>query len=159
MYEHARGGPRAGRWSVAALSAGQRELRRAAHQTLAKVTDDIGRRRNFNTAIAAVMELLNAAAALQRTASAQGRAVRQEALEIAVLVLSPIVPHVVPRAVAGRWARTRAHRRALAGSRIPAALDAAQVEIIVQVNGKLRGHVSVPVDSDEARGARRGAGR
>ena len=71
----------------------QKALRRAAHHTLAKVTDDIGRRRTFNTAIAAVMELLNARGAL-RGARRRARAVRQEALEMRSVCLSPIVPHV-----------------------------------------------------------------
>ena len=65
------------------------------------MTDDIGRRRNFNTAIAAVMELLNAVGSASATRAPPARAVRQEALEIAVLVLAPIVPHIVPCAVAG----------------------------------------------------------
>src|SRR5262249_16481399 len=78
---------------VSALSSDQRELRRAGHHALAKATDDIGRLRNFNTAIAAMMELLNAVGRFSDD-SAQGRAIRQEALEIAVLCLSPIIPHV-----------------------------------------------------------------
>ena len=69
-------------------------MRRQAHQTLAKVTDDIGRRRTFNTAIAAVMELLNAAGQVPAARPPQDRSVMQEALEIAVLALSPIIPHV-----------------------------------------------------------------
>src|SRR6202012_1811267 len=76
-----------------ALPEPQRALRRQSHQTLAKVTDDIGRRRTFNTAIAAVMELLNAVAKFPQ-AAAQDRSVSQEALKIAVLTLSPIIPHV-----------------------------------------------------------------
>src|SRR5450631_1501442 len=67
--------------------------RRAPHQTLAKVTSDIARRRTFNTAIAAVMELLNAVGHYQESGAA-AKAVRQEALQIAVLALSPIVPHI-----------------------------------------------------------------
>ena len=70
----------------------QRDLRRQVHETLAKVTTDIGRRRTFNTAIAAVMELMNSLARSDDR-SPQGRAVMQEALEIVVLVLSPVVPH------------------------------------------------------------------
>jgi leucyl-tRNA synthetase len=62
------------------------------HETLVKLTHDIGRRRTFNTAIAAVMELLNALGKFDDR-SAQGRAVMQEALEIVVVGLSPIVPH------------------------------------------------------------------
>ena len=96
------GGPRSsgrglacGRAEVdyATLAGADRDLRRVAHHTLAKVEDDIGRRRVFNTAVAAVMELLNAIGRhTARTPAA--RAVRQEALEIAVMCLSPIVPHV-----------------------------------------------------------------
>jgi leucyl-tRNA synthetase len=147
VYEQARAGS-APPLELAGLSGAQRELRRAAHQALAKATDDIGRRRNFNTAIAAVMELLNA---VQRFAdgSPQGRAVRQEALEIAVLVLSPIIPHVCHALWQGLGRQT-----ALIEERWPAADPGALTqdthEIVVQVNGKLRGHVSVPVDSDEA---------
>src|SRR3981189_3422911 len=79
-----------------ALDDGQRAIRRQAHQTLAKITDDIGRRRTFNTAIAAAMELLNALAKFPQSPrpSPQDGSVMQEALEIAVLGLSPIIPHV-----------------------------------------------------------------
>jgi leucyl-tRNA synthetase len=147
VYEHSRGGSSPA-LQLASLSGAQRELRRAAHQALAKATDDIGRRRNFNTAIAAVMELLNA---VQRftDSSPQGRAVRQEALEIAVLVLSPITPHVCHALWQGLGRQT-----ALIEERWPTpdpgALAQDTHQIVVQVNGKLRGHVTVPVDSDEA---------
>ena len=67
-------------------------MRRQVHETLAKITHDIGKRRTFNTAIAAVMELMNALARFDDR-SAQGRAVMQEALEIVVLGLAPVVPH------------------------------------------------------------------
>src|ERR1700722_3641773 len=76
-----------------ALDESQRAIRRQAHHTLAKVTDDIGRRHTFNTAIAAVMELLNALTRFPQ-ATPQDRSVMHEALEIAVLALSPIIPHV-----------------------------------------------------------------
>ena len=147
VYEHSCGGSSPA-LQLASLSGAQRELRRAAHQALAKATDDIGRRRNFNTAIAAVMELLNA---VQRftDSSPQGRAVRQEALEIAVLVLSPITPHVCHALWQGLGRQT-----ALIEERWPTpdpgALAQDTHQIVVQVNGKLRGHVTVPVDSDEA---------
>ncbi|MEC9314594.1 MAG: class I tRNA ligase family protein, partial [Pseudomonadota bacterium] len=75
------------------LSDDLQNLRRQAHQTLTKVTDDIGRRHTFNTAIAAVMELMNAIAKLNDN-SEQGRAVLQESLELVVLMLSPITPHI-----------------------------------------------------------------
>ncbi|MBO1736929.1 class I tRNA ligase family protein, partial [Barnesiella sp. GGCC_0306] len=68
-----------------------KDFRRQLHQTIGKVTDDYGRRKQFNTAIAAVMELLNAFAKLPDSPAA--RSVKQEALEAAVLMLFPIVPH------------------------------------------------------------------
>jgi len=132
----------------AALSAAQRELRRAAHQTLAKATDDIGRRRNFNTAIAAVMELLNS---IQRCGDAtpQGRAVRQEALSLAVLILSPITPHVCH----ALW-QALGFSSALMDEPWPrpdaAALAQETHSMVVQVNGKLRAHIEVAVQADEA---------
>jgi leucyl-tRNA synthetase len=134
-----------------ALSPADRELRRTAHQTLAKVEDDIGRRRVFNTAVASVMELLNAIgrhAADAGAAGAASRAVRQEALELAVMSLSPIVPHVCHElwqqlGQGGQLWRTRWRKAD------PAALVQDQVEIVVQVNGKLRGRVSVAPDAAE----------
>jgi leucyl-tRNA synthetase len=130
-----------------ALNASQAAMRRMAHQTLAKVTDDIGRRRTYNTAIAAVMELLNALARFAQE-SAQDRAVMQEALEIAVLGLSPIIPHVTHVL----W-RELGHAEALidvAWLTVDAqALQSATVEMVVQVNGKLRGRITVAVDAEE----------
>jgi leucyl-tRNA synthetase len=130
------------------LAPAQRELRRAAHQALAKATDDIGRRRNFNTAASAMMELLNAIRSFADT-SPQGRAVRQEALSIATLVLAPITPHVCH----ALW-QALGHSGALIDERWPVpdaqALATDVHAIVVQVNGKLRGHISVPVSADEA---------
>jgi len=147
VYEHVGAGA-APALDTAALSGAQRALRRATHQALAKATDDIGRRRNFNTAIAAVMELLNSIAKFSDP-SPQGRAVRHEALGIAVLVLSPIIPHVCHVL----W-QALGHERAPIDERWPRA-DAAALtqdthELVVQVNGKLRGHITVPVDADQA---------
>jgi len=131
----------------AALNPAQRDLRRQSHQTLAKVTDDIGRRRTFNTAIAAVMELMNALGRFT-VASVQDRACVQEALEIAVLCLSPIVPHVTH----ALW-RELGHRKAMIDESWPEvdaeALAQSNVEIVVQVNGKLRSRISVAVDAAE----------
>jgi leucyl-tRNA synthetase len=147
VYDHVSSGP-AAPLDKSALTEAQRTLRRHSHQTLAKVTDDIGRRRTFNTAIAAVMELLNAAAKFPQTA-AQDRAVMQEALEIAVLTLSPIIPHVTH----ALW-RGLGHRTALIDEPWlgvdPAALESATVQMVVQVNGKLRAHITVAVNADEA---------
>ena len=133
---------------VAALSAEQSELRRATHQGLQKATDDIGRRRNFNTAIAAMMELLNTVGRFADE-SAQGRAVRQEALETATLVLSPIIPHVCH----ALW-KELGHAGAVVDERWPkvdpGALVQENVAMVVQVNGKLRSRIRVAVEADEA---------
>src|SRR5690606_9093224 len=109
--------------------------------------DDIGRRRTFNTAIAAVMELLNAIGRVEAD-SPLGWAVRHEAFESAVISLSPLIPHV-----------THVLRKALGHDEAvvaepwpnpdPQALVQDTVEIVVQVNGKLRGRVSLAVDADE----------
>jgi leucyl-tRNA synthetase len=147
VHQHVGGGAAAA-LDVAALDEAQRTLRRQAHETLVKVTTDIGRRRTFNTAIAAVMELMNAVARFD-DGSPQGRAVVQEALEIVVLVLSPVVPH----ACHALW-RELGHDGAVVDERWPQpdarALERAAVEVVVQVNGKLRGRVTVPVGADEA---------
>ncbi len=147
VHEHVSAGGRAP-LDAASLDEPQRAIRRQAHQTLAKVTDDIGRRRTFNTAIAAVMELLNALSKFAPK-DAQARAVAQEALEIAVLALSPIVPHVTH----ALW-RALGHERAPIDEPWPAvdgaALAQSTVEIVVQVNGKLRSRVAVATDAGEA---------
>jgi leucyl-tRNA synthetase len=141
VYDHAQSGP-APALDVQALTAVGRELRHAAHQALAKVTGDIGRRRAFNTAIAAVMELLNAVARYDDP-EPQARAVRQESLQIAVLALAPIVPHICH----ALW-HALGHERAVIDEpwpqTDPAALSQSLVELVVQVNGKLRGRVHLP---------------
>jgi leucyl-tRNA synthetase len=141
-------GERAGtRFDKSVLAPEQRALRTAVHQTLAKVGDDIGRRRTFNTAIAAVMELMNRLAKFD-DASPQGRAVVQEALEIIVLVLAPMVPHVCH----ALW-QALGRAGAVMDERWPqvdeAALVEESVEIVVQVNGKLRGRISVSPQTDQ----------
>jgi len=124
----------------------QSALRRKTHQTIQKVNDDIGRRYKFNTAVSAAMELLNAIKRFDDTSDA-GRSVVQEALDAIVLVLSPIVPHVCHEL----W-YALGHESAAVNEAWPAfdesALVQEMVEIIVQVNGKLRGKISVAVDAD-----------
>jgi leucyl-tRNA synthetase len=130
------------------LSPAQKEMRRIAHATLAKVSDDIGRRRSFNTAVAAVMELLNAISKFDSSTLA-GRVVAHEALEIAVMCLSPMIPHVTHEL----W-RQLGHEQALSMERwwTPDADALVQdaIEISVQVNGKMRARVQVPADATEA---------
>jgi len=147
VYEHVSNGGAPAALDKASLTEAQRALRRQAHHTLAKVTDDIGRRRTFNTAIAAVMELLNALAKFPPD-TVQDRSVIHEALEIAVLSLSPIIPHVTH----ALW-RELGHDTALIDEPWravdPAALESATLEHVVQVNGKLRARIMVAADADE----------
>ncbi|MGC4029737.1 MAG: leucine--tRNA ligase [Steroidobacteraceae bacterium] len=152
VFDHVEaGGPVAAQAMRALLAAGvageDRDLRRVAHQTLAKVKDDIGRRRVFNTAIASVMELLNAAGRHTAVTPA-ARAVRQEALEIAVMALSPVVPHITH----ALW-QSLGHGQPLWRERWreadPAALQQDTIGIVVQVNGKLRGRVAVAPNASE----------
>ncbi len=135
------------KFDKAALNPAQKDLRRIAHATLAKVTDDIGRRRSFNTAVASVMELLNAVGKLTDS-SLHTRVVRHEALEIAVMCLSPMIPHVTHEL----W-RELGHEEALALERWwtpdEAALVQDTIEISVQVNGKMRARVTIAADATE----------
>ncbi|MBT8445319.1 MAG: leucine--tRNA ligase [Gammaproteobacteria bacterium] len=130
---------------VEALDDAQRDLRRAAHQTIAKVSDDIGRRYTFNTAIAAVMELLNRLSKYAGEAE-QDRAVVGEALDAIVLMLSPIVPHICH----ALWS-VLGHAGSLVDEAWPVvdqgALAADSVQIIVQVNGKLRARLQLPASA------------
>ncbi|MEJ0087033.1 MAG: leucine--tRNA ligase [Pseudomonadota bacterium] len=129
------------------LNAAQKDLRRIAHSTLAKVTDDIGRRRSFNTAVAAVMELLNAIGKHDSSTLA-GRVVAHEALEVAVMCLSPMIPHVTHEL----WTQL-GHSTALAQERWwapdPDALVQDSIEISVQVSGKMRARVTIAADANQ----------
>ncbi|HEY1075976.1 MAG TPA: leucine--tRNA ligase [Fontimonas sp.] len=125
-----------------ALDAGQKALRLKLHETLAKVSDDYGRRKTFNTAIAAVMELINDTLRFEDS-SPQGRAVLQEVWEAVTLMLQPIVPHLSH----ALWQALRGSDDILA-QRWPqvdgSALARDELAIVVQVNGKLRANISVP---------------
>jgi leucyl-tRNA synthetase len=146
VFEHVSEGPAQALVTVA-LDGPQRELRNLVHETLVKVTDDVSRRRKFNTAIAAVMEFMNALAKFDDY-TPTGRAVRQEALELVVLMLAPIVPHITHTL----W-HALGHKSAIVDERWPQpdpdAISRDTLEIVVQVNGKLRGRISVPVGADE----------
>ena len=133
--------------SQEALSGSLKDLRFKLHSTIAKVTDDYDRRQQFNTAIAAVMELLNQYDKTD-TSGEHGQAVAREVLEAVVLLLSPIVPHICETL----WGE-------LAGGNLwqqswPAADNAAlvqtEIEMMVQVNGKLRDKIQIAADADEA---------
>ena len=132
---------------VTALSADQKALRREVHKTIAKVSDDIGRRQTFNTAIAAIMELMNklTKAPLE---SEQDRAVMAEALSAVVRMLYPITPHICFEL----W-QALGNETAIDTAEWVKADESAMVEdeklIVLQVNGKVRGKVTVAADADE----------
>ena len=128
------------------LSKELKDLRHKLHATTAKVSDDYGRRQQFNTAIAAVMELLNQYDKTD-TGGEQGRAVAQEVLETAVRLLWPIVPHICETL----WSELNGAKLWEAGwpTVDEAALVKSEIEVMVQVNGKLRGKITVAADASK----------
>jgi leucyl-tRNA synthetase len=123
-------------------------LRYQLHQTIAKVGDDLGRRHTFNTAIAAVMELMNALGKLQDPSPA-ACGLMQEAMESIVLLLSPIIPHICH----ALWRELKPGTELLDQSWPEVdrtALIQDEIELIVQVNGKLRGKIRVARDTESA---------
>ncbi len=148
VHEHlAAGAP--GELCPESLDERQKNLRRKTHQAIQKISDDIGRRHSFNTAVAAAMELLNAVSRFDAAADDSGplgRAVVREALEAIVLMLSPIVPHICH----ALW-QSLGRDTLLVDEPWPSydasALEKDMIELVVQVNGKLRGRVSVAADA------------
>jgi len=129
------------------LNDGQKALRRKTHETISKVSDDISRRLTFNTSIAAVMELMNLVAKY-KDESEQGRAALQEALEAAVLLLSPIVPHICHTL----W-ESLGHQDNVIDAVWPtideSALTKDSIQIVIQVNGKVRAKLDMAADADK----------
>ncbi len=130
------------------LTEQQRDIRRKTHETIAKVSDDYGRRQTFNTAIAAVMELLNDITKKADHSTSQGLSVEREALEAAVQLLAPIVPHLCH----SLW-QALGHEEPVINNRWPecdtSALTRSTVELVVQVNGKLRARIEVDANADK----------
>ncbi|WP_024330128.1 leucine--tRNA ligase [Simiduia agarivorans] len=131
---------------VDSLTGPQKDLRRKTHETIAKVSDDYGRRQTFNTAIAAVMELLNDVTRFERKDD-QDLAVEREALLAAVQLLAPIVPHICHTLWAGLG---RGDNLLDAGwpQLDEAALVKSELELVVQINGKVRAKITVAADAD-----------
>ncbi|MEQ1513623.1 MAG: leucine--tRNA ligase [Lysobacteraceae bacterium] len=128
------------------LNAAQKTMRRQLHETIQKVGDDYGRRYSFNTAIAALMELLNHVSRFDDM-SEQGRAVRHETLQTMVLLLNPVTPHISHHL----WQVLGNAETLLEDIPFPqadpAALARDAVTLAVQVNGKLRGTIEVGVQT------------
>ena len=130
-----------------ALTAGQKTIRRHVHDTIAKVSDDVGRRQTFNTAIAAVMELSNHLGRFEDQ-SPQGRAVRDEAWKAVVRLMTPITPHICETL----W-EMLGGQGSVVKTPWPEADESArvrdQITLVVQVNGKLRARIELAPGSDE----------
>ncbi len=130
---------------TSSLTKEQQDLRRKTHETIQKVTDDMGRRQTFNTAIAAVMELTNSITRFD-VITDQDRASVQEALEACVLLLSPIIPHVTHE----MWSAL-GHESTVMEEAWPefdeSALVKSVIEVVVQVNGKVRAKIEVSPDA------------
>lgn len=131
------------------LSKPMADLYRKTHQTVKKVTEDIGDRFHFNTALAAIMELVNQIYQVTENRSAEDRyfwPVMREAVEKLVLLISPMAPHIAEEL----W-RELGHSDSITRSRWPdwneAALKAEDILIVVQVNGKLRSRITVPSEA------------
>jgi len=131
------------------LSDEGRALRRSVHKTIRKVTEDIEERFHFNTAIAAVMELVNTIQAAEPKKDPTIAPVLQEAMESIIRLLAPFVPHFAEEVWAGLG-----HAGGIDRAGWPAYDPAATVDeellVVVQVNGKLRGKVTAPAAADEA---------
>ncbi|WGE51768.1 leucine--tRNA ligase [Actinobacillus equuli subsp. haemolyticus] len=146
VYEYSQN-PATAAVDVAALSKAQKELRRDVHKTIAKVSDDIGRRQTFNTAIAAIMELMNklTKAPLEND---QDKAVMAEALSAVVRMLYPITPHICFEL----W-QALGNSDTIDFAPWVVADESAMVEdeklVVVQVNGKVRGKVTVSATATE----------
>jgi leucyl-tRNA synthetase len=131
----------------AELDADQKTIRRYLHDTIAKVSDDVGRRQTFNTAIAAVMELTNHLGRFEDR-SPQGRAVLDEAWKAVVRLMAPITPHICETL----W-EMLGGKDSVATTAWPEVDESArvrdQITMVVQVNGKLRGRIELSPDSTE----------
>ena len=146
LVQEAESGRPAQTLEAATLDKAQKALRRKTHETIAKVSDDYGRRQTFNTAVAAVMELCNEVSRHDGQ-SAEDAMVIHEALSSAVLLLAPIVPHI-----------SQALYQALTGEHLldatwpvvdESALTRDEIDIVVQVNGKVRAKIAVAADADK----------
>lgn len=145
VYEHQKNGV-CEKYTSGELNANENALRTQLHQTIEKITHDIEVRQQFNTAIASVMELLNSYSKLDLSSN-NGKALAQEVLEAITIMLSPIVPHIAEEL----WSILRPNTSLLEQSwpKVDSqALEVNEVELIIQVNGKLRGKIMVDKSLD-----------
>jgi leucyl-tRNA synthetase len=130
------------------LNDAARSLRRTIHKTIRKVTEDVRGRFHFNTAIAAIMELVNALLAFEQKNAPESREVLREGLEATVLLLAPFVPHAAEELWEGLGHHGGVEAAGWPGYDAAATVDE-ELLIVIQVNGKLRSRLTVPVDASE----------
>ena len=148
VYQHVSGGIPQQALDKASLTTEQQAVRRQLHQTIQKVTHDMGVRTIYNTAIAANMELLNTLSRFEDDSS-NGKAIRHEALNAIVLMLSPIVPHICHQL----W-QDLGHSDSVVSVSWPqfdeSALVQDSIEFVLQINGKLRSKLSLPASASNS---------
>jgi leucyl-tRNA synthetase len=146
VQEHVADAGAAAAIDKATLTEAQKAMRLKLHETIGKVTDDFDRRLTFNTAIAANMELLNSVSRYEDD-STTGKAIRQEVFDSMVLMLAPIIPHICHRL----W-QDLGHDSVIIDHRWPevdtTALVQDSIEMVIQVNGKLRGKMQIAAGAD-----------
>ncbi|MFT5929348.1 MAG: leucyl-tRNA synthetase, partial [Candidatus Azotimanducaceae bacterium] len=144
--DHMSGGAIAG-LKPTELSNEQKQLRRIVHETISSAFDDYGKRIHFNTVVSSIMSLMNQVAKFEDT-SPQGRAVVQEALEAAVVIMAPITPHICQTL----WQELTAGdiNEATWPEVDTAALKKTVIEMVVQINGKVRAKFETSPDGDRA---------
>lgn len=129
-------------------AAAEKELRRLTHTTIKRVTDDISKRFNFNTAISSIMEMVNGLYHYRETVGQKVTPAVQEGIETLILLMAPITPHVAEE----MWAET-GHSGSVHAQKWPEvderALAVDEVEMVVQVNGKLKARIVVGTDLDK----------
>ncbi len=136
------------------MSNAQQVIRRKVYSTLQKVSDDMSRRLTYNTAIAANMELINDLSKFHEN-SLNAQAIRHEALRLIVLMLSPIMPHVCEALWQQLASLEKDKESVTAVMDIPwpevdeSALEQSSLQMMIQINGKLRGKVNVSLDADD----------
>jgi len=139
--------------NVDALDKGQKDARRKIHETIQKVSDDVGRRYSFNTAIAAMMELSNYLQKMDKDAE-QSRAVIAEGIKALVLMLAPTTPHICDEL----W-KALGNDSDMLDAAWPTvdekALEKDSIQMVVQVNGKVRTKLELPanISKDDAEAA------
>ena len=134
-------------YNVAELSKQERELRRALHTTIKKVTDDVGDRFNFNTAISSIMELVNAMYAFREQSSNAAPDLIKEVISGLLRVLAPFAPHITEELWNESIGEGSVHKQPWPDFDAEA-VKVEEVEIVLQINGKVRDKIVVPVGLD-----------